>query len=259
MDALRRPFLVVALLALSALVALEIGSTALISPGPATGEALAGALDGLGAEAGDVTAALSQGRQAGTDGDPPGLAIPSLALIDGLLLVTMLGLGLAIVVPHRILARVVAPANLVISLLTVLIGIRLFVTTLALLFLMLGLFLAAPFGTVAYLARWGAFPRPGAQGMLAAILALKLVFCGFAIAASPRLIGQKGLVALVATSIVVQLMIGYLHGLVPLPLVSMLDAVAALIVIAVAIVWAVVIMAGSTAGTLRLARLRLRA
>jgi hypothetical protein len=215
---------------------------------------VAGALEREGLEAGEVGAAL--GQLDSTPEDRPGLAIPLLALIDGLLLVTMLGLGLAVVVPHRVLARVIAPANLVISLLVVVTGITLFVTTLALLFLMIGLFLAVPFGTLAYLARWGAFPRGDAQLVLGIVLTLKLAFSGLAIAASPRLLAQKALVALVATSFVVQLVVGFLHALVPLPLVSILDAVAALIVIAAAVTWALVILVGSAAGTIRLVRVR---
>jgi hypothetical protein len=251
-ERLNRPLFLVALASLAVAVAVEIASTALIPPAGSDQGAIGDVLDSQELSSGEIEDAVGQ-IEAGGSRDA-GVALPLLALLDGLLLVTMLGLGLAFVVPHRILARVVAPANLVVSIATIVTGVTMFAATLALLFLMLGLFLAFPFGTVAYLARWGSFPRAEVEVASGIVLGLKLAFCGFALAASPRLLGQKALVALVATSFVTQLVVAFLHGLAPLPLVSILDAVAGLVVVVVAVAWAVVIATGSAHGTVRVLR-----
>lgn len=253
MDEMRRPLFVIALILLIGVVGVEVGSSLFVGPAVTTGAGLSAALDGAGIDADDRPSQTELQALTATD-DPPGLAIPLLALIDGLLLLTMLGLGAALVIPHRIQGRIVAPVNLVVSLLLILTGIVLVVVMLILLSLMVGLFLAAPFGTITYLVRWGFFPRGDAQATLALLWALKLGFAGFAVAASPRLLRQKGLIALVATSFVLQLLVGFLHGLVPLPLVSIIDVVAAIVIAVVAIVWAAVILVGSLVGTVRILR-----
>jgi hypothetical protein len=253
-DEMRRPFFVVALVALVVVVGLEIGSSWMVRPAPASRGALVRAMRDEGLDDGEIIDALEQ-LDAREPGDqPPGLAIPSMALVDGLLLLSVVGLGLALVIPHRVQGRVIAPVNLIVSLLLIIAGIILVVVALVLLFLMTGLFLAAPFGTIAYLAAWGAFPRGEAQVVLGILLLLKLVFCGFVVAASPRLLKNKGFVALVATSLVVNLLVNFLHGLVPLPLVSILDVLAALVVMIIAIVWAIVVLVGSLIGTIRILR-----
>jgi hypothetical protein len=253
-DEMRRPFFVVALIALVVVVGLEIGSSWMVQPAPASRGALVQAMRDEGLDDGEIIDALEQ-LDAREPGDrPPGLAIPSMALVDGLLLLSVVGLGMALVIPHRVQGRVIAPVNLIASLLLVIAGIILVIVALVLLLLMTGLFLAAPFGTIAYLAAWGAFPRGEAQAVLGILLLLKLVFCGFVVAASPRLLKNKGFMAMVATSLVVNLLVHFLHGLVPLPLVSILDVVAALLVMIIAIVWAIVVLVGSLVGTIRILR-----
>ena len=110
---------------------------------------------------------------------------------------------------------------------------------------MVTLLLAFPFGTIAYLIIWGSFPRGEAAAVLALLMFLKLVFAGTLVAAQPRFVQNKGLVALVLTSLVANVVVAFLHALVPGVLVSILDAVAAIVVAIVAIVWAIVLLIGS--------------
>lgn len=256
MDEIRRPLFVVALVALIAVVGIELGSAAFIAPGDVAAGELRSTLIDQGFDHDDIDDALVEMSSLEDANDPPGLAIPMLAMIDGMLLLSMAGLGLALVFPHRVLARIVAPVNLVVSFLVIIAGIVLVIVVLTLMFLMIGLFLAVPFGTIAYFARWGFFPRGQAQFVLGLLLLLKLIFSGFAVASSPRLLTQKALVALVLTSFVLQLVVGFLHAFVPLPLVSIIDALAAVIVAIVAIVWAIVILVGSLIGTIRIIKVR---
>ncbi|MBA2553974.1 MAG: hypothetical protein H0V10_09855 [Geodermatophilaceae bacterium] len=176
MDEMRRPLFVIALVLLVCVVGVEIGSSLFIAPAVTTGAGLEAALDAADIDEDDRPSQEEREALAETD-DPPGLAIPMLALIDGLLLLSMLGLGAALVIRHRIQGRIVAPVNLVVSFLLILAAIILVIVMLVLLFLMIGLFLAAPFGTITYLIRWGFFPRGEAQ--------VTLRFCGRSSSGSP--------------------------------------------------------------------------
>jgi hypothetical protein len=74
------------------------------------------------------------------------------------------------------------------------------------------------------------------------------------VAAQPRFIQNKGLVALVLTSLVANLIVAFLHALLPLFLVSILDAIAAIIVAIIAIIWAIVLLVGAIMGILTAVR-----
>ena len=95
--------------------------------------------------------------------------------------------------------------------------------------------------------------------MLGVILALKLAFGGLLVAAHQRFLQNKGLVLLFATSLVLQLVLSFLHGLVPHVVISIADALWAIVVAIVAVVWAVVFLIGAIVGVvnaLRVARRR---
>jgi hypothetical protein len=247
----RNVLLVVAAVALVLVVAIEVGAGFVLSAVPADEGALREALAAEGITGDERDAALEQLDEVAEAGAAPGKAIPALALVDLFLLLTFGTLAAASVVPHRVLARINAPANLVAAIVVILIGIVLLVITIALLLLMVSLFVAVPFGTITYLVRWGFFPRAGAQTVLGILLILKLVAVVAAVAASPRILTNKGPVALVCTSLIIQLVVGFLLALVPLPLVSIADAIAAVVVIIVAIIWAIVILIGSIGGTIK--------
>jgi hypothetical protein len=110
---------------------------------------------------------------------------------------------------------------------------------------MVALFFAFPFGTIAYLAIWGFFPRGGAAALLSSLMFLKLVCAGALVAAHQRFLQNKGLILLMLTSLVATLVVAFLHGLVPGILVSITDGIGAIIVSIVAIIWAVILLIGS--------------
>ena len=120
MDELKKPLFFVALALLAAAVLLEIGALAFVGSGDVAGDAVGDLLP-----AGEVQAAfdgLSAEERAQLDnlaaGDkPPGLAIPSLALLDGLLLFTAGLIAVGLFVPAGLQARAQGIATLVFSLL----------------------------------------------------------------------------------------------------------------------------------------------
>lgn len=191
----------------------------------------------------DVIEEAAAGGLSGSS--PPGSGIAFLALFDGLLLFTLVLLGTSLVVSHRAYGRVQGIATLVVTFLWILGGIVLAIVAFVQLMLMIGLFVAAPFGTLAYLAIWGFFPRGDAALVLGLLLLLKIAMTAFLIASQPRFLKVKGLVALIAVSVLLQLVLGFIHGFLPRPVVAIGDQFWALITAVVAIVWALIMLIGS--------------
>jgi hypothetical protein len=178
-------------------------------------------------------------------GTPPGLGIPYLALLDGLLLFIVILMALPLLLPDRLHAKLQGIATLIVSFLSLLGGILLIIVALVLLMIMVTLFLAAPFGTIAYLALFGDFSTTPAQVILNLLLLLKIIGAVCLVLAHQRFLQNKGLVLLILTSLIANLVISFLHALVPTPLVSITDAVAAIVVAILAVVWAILLLIGS--------------
>src|SRR5262245_25961234 len=131
LDTLRKPFFVAAVVLMAIAVLIELGSAAVLR------------------KAGETAAGL--------DVPAPGQGIPAVGLLDVLLLYTVLVMGAALIVPERIQGRVQGLATLIFSIMLLVADILLLVTTFGVLVLMVSLFLAPLFGTIAYLALWGSF------------------------------------------------------------------------------------------------------
>ncbi len=187
----------------------------------------------------------------GAGDGPPGRGIPYLALLDIILAYTILLVALPIVVPDRIQGKVQGIVTLVGSIVLLIVAFLLTLLALAALLLMVSLFLAVPFGTIAYLAAFGDFGTGRAAVLLSLLMVLKLAFCVFLVIAQQRFLQNKGLVLLVITSLVATIIVSFLHGLVPGELVSITDALAAIVVGIIAIVWAIVLLIGSIPAVLR--------
>jgi hypothetical protein len=71
---------------------------------------------------------------------------------------------------------------------------------------------------------------------------LKLGTCVSLVVAQQRFLQAKSLVLMMATSLVAILIIGFLHNIVPLFLVSITDAIAAIIIAILALIWAIVLL-----------------
>jgi hypothetical protein len=232
---LRKPFFIIALIAIGFVVLVELGTPLLIGGGDAGAR--------LAAEASDVGVTLPPG--AGATESPPGRGIPYLALIDIIALYTTALMGASLIVSERLHGRVQGVITLIGSIILIIVALILLIIAFIELMVMVSLFLAVPFGTIAYLVIWGFFPRGDAAVILGLLMFLKLVFGGFLLLAQPRFLQNKGLVALVLTSLVANLVVSFLHGFVPIILVSIVDDVAAIILAVVAIIWAIVLLIGS--------------
>ena len=116
---------------------------------------------------------------------------------------------------------------------------------LAQLLLMIGLFFAIPFGTIAYLIVWGSFPKTAAAVILSLLIFFKIAASICLPIAHQRFLKDIGLILMILTSFVATIIVSFLHGLVPGPIVSITDALAAIIVGIIALIWAIVVLVGS--------------
>ncbi len=219
LDELRKPFFIIALVLMLIVVLVEVGSALWIS---STSEA-----------AGKLNA------------DTPGYGIIYLSFLDGLVFYITLLMGLALLIPERIQGRVQGCVSLLVGFFGCLGTIMAIFVALAMLILMVTLLLAPIFGTIAYFAIYGDFDRTGAAVTLSLIMTLKLGFVICLVLAHQRFLQNKGLILIVLTSLLANLIIAFLHNFVPGVLVSITDAIGAIVVAILAVIWAIILMIGA--------------
>jgi len=219
LDSMRKPIYVIALIVSGLIVLVELASIGLVSQ---TSSSAVGSLN------------VSINGQ----------AIPSMALLDGLIFFAALVIGIALLVPERVQSKVQGIATIIVAIVLLLSCIAKIFVDLALLFTMVGLLLAVPFGTIAYLIIWGHFDTSSATAALSVIMGLKVIFAICLVLAQQRFLENKGLVLIILTSFAANLIIAFLYGLVPGILVSITDEIAAIIVCILAAIWIVVYLIG---------------
>lgn len=122
---------------------------------------------------------------------------------------------------------------------------------LTLLLLMLAL-IASFFGIIVYVAVFGHFGRSQAAVILSVLLFAKLGVGFLLVLAHQRFLQNKGLVLLVVTSLVANVITSFLHGFVPIVLVSITVAVAAIISAIRALIWAIGLLVGAIIAIVRI-------
>lgn len=254
---LRKIFLVIAIILMGIVVLMELASL-IDQPDALSFTELQNALpDEPGDDKfDDVRDDIDADDAALSEDAPPGLAIPYMAMVDGLLLFTVILMGLPLVIPERVHGRVQGIASLIVSFLLILGAILLVILAFTLLILMISLLTAVPFGTIAYFAIFAFFERGTATAILSVIMLLKLAFAVCMILAHQRMLQNKGFVLMVATSLIANLIIAFLHGIVPLFLVSITDAIAAIIMAILAIIWAILMLIGAIVAVIRIIRIQ---
>ncbi len=277
MESMRKPFFLAALILLVLMLLVELGSLPFIHRPtvPASGstlnlqdmksalgqtaqylpekqrQQLSTALDEIGAD--DLNQAVSQAQG---QGRPPGLGVPYLALIEGLLLFTIGLMAAGMLYKERIQARVQGIATFVFALCMLLAAIGLLIAAIAATLKMVGLLLSVFIGTIIYLIMYGSFDRTASLAVLGILMVLQLGFGVCLLLAEQRFLQNKGLVLLFATSVVANLIVGFLHVLVPGILVSITDGIAGIVVAIIAIIWSVVFLVGSIPSILLALRMR---
>ncbi|PTL84218.1 hypothetical protein [Vitiosangium sp. GDMCC 1.1324] len=251
---LRKPLFIAALVLLGLCVLIEVGASILLPRPVASSSDIEASLRSEGAQ-GDVSVQDVLAMQS-KNPPTPGMGIPYLALVDGLLLLTLGLMGASLLIPERVHGQLQGVVSLVGAIVALLAGITMLVAAIGLLLLMVSLFTAVPFGTIAYLAIWGFFNRGGAAATLGLLMTLKVAASVCLALAHPRFLQNKGLVLLVLTSLLAGAVVSLLHGWVPIILVSITDAIGAIIVAILGIIWAVVLFIGALVSILRVLKLK---
>jgi hypothetical protein len=237
LDRMRRPFLILALVFIVLAVLAEVGAGFLLAPSTPSRADLERMIERSDVDEDEVSVEdMLEVRE--REEAPPGLAIRYLALLDGLVAFTIGLMVLGLLLPERVHGRIQGILTLVVSLLVILGGIVLLIVAVVLLLVMVSLFLAVPFGTLAYLAIYGFFDRGGAAVTLSLVMLLKLGFAVCLVLAHQSFLTVKRIVLLVLTSLLANVVVSFLHGLVPIILVSITDAIAAIVVVILALIWA---------------------
>ena len=223
LDELRKPFFIIALVLMLFVVLIEMGSAMWVDFGTKHTQQLAAALNV----------------------DTPGYGIVYLAFLDGLVFYITLLIGLALLIPERIQGRVQGCVTLVVAFFGCLGSITAIFVALGMLILMVTLLLSAIFGTIAYFAIYADFDRSSAAITLSLIMTLKLAFVICLVLAHQRFLQNKGLVLIVLTSLLANLIVTFLHNLLPGFLVSITDDIAGIVVAILAGIWAIILMIGA--------------
>ena len=259
MDQLRRPFLILSVVAVGIALLLCLGSNLLTEPPSAISRLnstfnnpdVQAQLDERGISVGEARDQL-----AGTATDaPPGLGIPYLALVTGLLLLILVLTALPILIGDRITGTVQGIISIIGGLLGLIGGITMAIVAFSALLLMVSMFLAIPFGTIAYLAIFGSFDTGGAAAITTMVIILLIGGLILLIFAQERFLKSKGLLLLFGTAILLTFVLSLLHSIVPRILVSITDALGALIIAIVGAIWSLVILIGGIVGAIRLLQL----
>jgi len=155
-------------------------------------------------------------------------------------------------ISERVQTKVQGIVTLLFSILLLLGCIVVIFADITLLILMVSLLMSVPFGTIAYFAIWASFDTSGAAVALSLLMMLKIIFAVCLVLAHQGFLKLKSFVLIIITSLVANLLIAFLHSLVPGFLVSITDDIAAIIVCILAIIWAVVYLIGGIMSVIKL-------
>jgi len=223
LDTLRKPIFLIAVGLMLCALLVELGSAAIIDFGDS------------------ASAGLAQKLEAET----PGFGIPALALFDGFLMFGLAIMTVSLLIPDSVVGRLQGIAGLIFSIVVILAALFLALKVFFLLSIMVTLLLSPIFGTVAYFAIYSHFDRSAAQITLSLIMALKLGFAVCLVLSHQRFLRSKGLVFAILLSLLLCVLVSFLHGFPPLFLASITDAVAGLVIAIIAIIWGIVVLVSS--------------
>lgn len=177
--------------------------------------------------------------------DIEGFGIPMLQYVDGVLLFSLALIGLGLVLPAVVQVKIQGCLTLIFAIVLLLTALVLIFLVIAKLIVMVSLLLSFPFGTIAYFFIFANFPRGASVALLGFLFSLKILVGILLLLAHQRFIENLGLVLMVLTSLVANIIVSLLHTIVPGFLVSITDAIAGIVVLILAIIWAIILIIGA--------------
>jgi hypothetical protein len=190
-----------------------------------------------------------------TGSPAPGIGIRALILIDAILAYAILLIAVDMAPGFRALVgRIQGVVTLVLSILCLIVAIAVIYSAIALVVLMLSLLMSPPFGTLAYLAVWGHFDKVPARAILSTSMFLKMIGVGLIVFSNPSFLKNKGFMLLIVCSLAATFVLGLLHAYPPSFLVSITDAIGAIIAAVIALIWAICMLIGAVFAVIRAIR-----
>jgi hypothetical protein len=243
-DRFRLPWFVAGLILFVLALLVDVVGPSVLPPVPKGGGSVEGAMSKALAGSGMSDDEIKDAKKSASDlpSDAPGLGLKYLALLDGLVVFSVSLMALALLLPDRVQGRLQGILSLIVSLVGVIGSIILIIVAFILLMVMVAMFLAVPFGTIAYLAIYGSFNTGGATAVLGVLMILKLAACVCLLIAHPRFLQNKGLVFLILTALLGQFVLTLLHAIVPGILCSITDTLGAIVIAVLALIWLVVML-----------------
>lgn len=167
------------------------------------------------------------------------LGIAALWLLDISLLWTLILGALAFIVDRNLLGKVQGIVTLVLSIVIILWGLKTLIVDFVLLLIMVAL-LSSFFGWLVYVPLFAFFATGQAAQFLGILTLLKLVALVLLVVAQRRFARQFGILLLFGLSLLLDLVLSFLHALPPSVLVSVTDDIGAIVICIVAIIYAVI-------------------
>ena len=208
-------------------------------------------LDRFGIDAGDARDSLNGTRP----DDPPGMGVPALALVEGLVLLVLVITAAPLLIGERVTGVLTGAVAIIGGLVVLLAAVATAIVSFTALMLMVSLLLSVPFGTMAYLAIFGSFDTGGAALFTSLVLCLTLACLVLLVFAQQRFVKGKGLMLLIATAALLTFVTALLHSIVPSFLASITDALAALVTAIVSAIWALLVLIWGIVAAVRVLRL----
>ena len=173
-----------------------------------------------------------------------GFGVESLQFVDGFLLFTIALMTLALVVPEAIQAKIQGVITLIFAIILIIVALIKIFVVIAKLITMVAMLLSFPFGTLAYLIIFGSFPRSGALAVLSLLFILKVIFGVLLLLAHQGFLKDWRVIIFVLLAFIGNFIVAFLYGIVPGFLVSITDAIAAIVLLIVGIVAAILLGLG---------------
>ena len=262
MDDLRKPFLFAAVILMLVVVLVEIGAGVSLrgAPPPTDSDPIGSISGALPTQVKGVIDGMDSGSKqkvqdlTSASTDVPGYGIPYMAVLDGMVLFTVILITTPLILTDQVQGRIQGCATLILAILLILASIAMIIAAIIFLLLMVALLLAIPFGTLVYLAIYGFFDGSGASKVLSLLMFLKIVFAICLVLAQQRFLQNRGLVLIVISSLVANVVVSFLQGFVPGILVSITDDIAGIIVAACGCIWWILALIGAIPAILKALR-----
>lgn len=249
---LRTPLFIAATIMFLIAVSLEAGSGWFVGYFDDGTAAVAASVDeylaSLDLDEDDAEQAREDFDRLSAEDKPPGIGITALLAVDAIVGFGVLMRLLELVIPLHIHSRVRLVLGLILSLVVIIGGLIALFALIAYLLVMVSMFLAAPFGTIAYLAIWGSFDTGAAAGVLMGIVVAKVAYIVLLVLSQQRYLQRKMILLFWLCSLLATIVVIIMHGIVPSILVSITDCIAAIVAVIIALVLAIIELLGGLVG-----------